>query len=638
MDSVLMTSPGNSTRIKSRLRNATSSFLVRNSKNRHVNKNIINNKNNRLGNIKHNGNLRQANNYNRNINGNHKSSNCVNNNGNTTSSTSNNHQNNTYKGTFAREVYSTICSRLGHTPHIPEDWVQTLFNDMRLYPSKSQVSEMLQCARQCGRRNGTTPFLTFGEFCVFAREMQKPQMHRKTQQRSPTNRHIKNCEVFLGGSCNPTTWRTDTAIPELQKHGITYYNPQRSIWGPELVAEEHDAKQSASVLLFVLDSQTRSVAGMIEVAYLVASDRCVVVVAHPYELGQSIMGEDLSYREYVDLVSGQSTLLTLLKTQGVKVYVNLMSALQRTTSILHSTGSKVEEQITNKLRKLRETFDLYDVNGTGELHLNDVLDAYYRLTKKTLQISELYNYLSNLNIEKNKTRISFEQFCALVAEFTTDNCTTINDDWASQPLQRQCSTNNNTHCDINNEHANCNTPNNINEREVFRNDVYLGGSVSTQNKWRENIAIPLLKKHGLTYYNPAIREGNMEINNVLNGCLYYNEDSNNEHLENCVLQWKEVIDKSKVLLFMVTSDAKSLTTMILAAHYIGLGKNNVILCIEALPSAESEMEGEKLTTQAIKDYNRGRVYLSDVAKRKKVPVFENVTEAVQCAINKCQEK
>lgn len=33
------------------------------------------------------------------------------------------------------------------------------------------------------------------------------------------------CDVFLGGSCNPTTWRTDTAIPELQKHGITFYNP-----------------------------------------------------------------------------------------------------------------------------------------------------------------------------------------------------------------------------------------------------------------------------------------------------------------------------------------------------------------------------------------------------------------------------
>lgn len=32
-------------------------------------------------------------------------------------------------------------------------------------------------------------------------------------------------EVFLGGSCNPTTWRSDIAIPTLQNLGITYYNP-----------------------------------------------------------------------------------------------------------------------------------------------------------------------------------------------------------------------------------------------------------------------------------------------------------------------------------------------------------------------------------------------------------------------------
>lgn len=33
------------------------------------------------------------------------------------------------------------------------------------------------------------------------------------------------CEVFLGGSCNPTTWRIDVAIPLLQRMGITFYNP-----------------------------------------------------------------------------------------------------------------------------------------------------------------------------------------------------------------------------------------------------------------------------------------------------------------------------------------------------------------------------------------------------------------------------
>lgn len=31
--------------------------------------------------------------------------------------------------------------------------------------------------------------------------------------------------VFLGGSCNPTTWRKNIAIPYLEKHGVTFYNP-----------------------------------------------------------------------------------------------------------------------------------------------------------------------------------------------------------------------------------------------------------------------------------------------------------------------------------------------------------------------------------------------------------------------------
>jgi len=31
--------------------------------------------------------------------------------------------------------------------------------------------------------------------------------------------------VFLGGSCNPTTWRSDIAIPFFKRHNITYYNP-----------------------------------------------------------------------------------------------------------------------------------------------------------------------------------------------------------------------------------------------------------------------------------------------------------------------------------------------------------------------------------------------------------------------------
>lgn len=150
------------------------------------------------------------------------------------------------------------------------------------------------------------------------------------------------------------------------------------MWAPELVAQEHDAKQSASVLFYVVDSQTRSIAGMIEVAYLVAAGRCVILVAYPYTPGQIIMGETISQRyqiyfflkllkqisckpvsnkilnlsrEFQDLECGQSSLLALVKSQGVKVHTNLKSALQCTASLLKETnGLSSEDHLTFKLR------------------------------------------------------------------------------------------------------------------------------------------------------------------------------------------------------------------------------------------------------------------------------------------------
>lgn len=41
-----------------------------------------------------------------------------------------------------------------------------------------------------------------------------------------------------------------------------------------------------------------------------------------------------------------------------------------------------------------------------------------------------------------------------------------------------------------------------------------------------------------------------------------------------------------------------------------------------------------MTPSAIKDYNRGRTYLSDLAKRQNIPVFSEIKEALDCAIEK----
>lgn len=94
--------------------------------------------------------------------------------------------------------------------------------------------------------------LTFGEFCVLAADLKRfrtqcplPGTSRKdsaytslngsSSEQIPSKNDAKDelkptdlnstPEVFLGGACNPTTWRADVAIPTLQKLGISFYNP-----------------------------------------------------------------------------------------------------------------------------------------------------------------------------------------------------------------------------------------------------------------------------------------------------------------------------------------------------------------------------------------------------------------------------
>merc|ERR1712080_145636 len=51
---------------------------------------------------------------------------------------------------------------------------------------------------------------------------------------------------------------------------------------------------------------------------------------------------------------------------------------------------------------------------------------------------------------------------------------------------------------------------------------------------------------------------------------------------------------------------------------------------------DARLEGETITKLAVKDYNRGRSYLSDFANREGVPVFDAIDEALECVIQKCK--
>lgn len=144
-------------------------------------------------------------------------------------------------------------------------------------------------------------------------------------------------------------------------------------------------------------------------------------------------------------------------------------------------------------------------------------------------------------------------------------------------------------------------------------DIYLGGSCGSTT-WREQTAIPLLKKSGLTYFNPQTCGWSRRFIPIEAAAM----------------------DASRVLLFVVSLETRSLSSMALAAHYIGLGCN-VVLCIQRLPD-NAEINGDRLSAFAIKDYNRGRNYLSDLANREGIPVFDEIKEAVECAIQRCHQQ
>lgn len=136
-------------------------------------------------------------------------------------------------------------------------------------------------------------------------------------------------DVFLGGSCNPTTWRTEVAIPLLEAAAMTYYNPQVDDWTPELVDIERQAKAQALNCLFIIDGQTRAVGSMVEVAAMLADDpSAIYLVIEDVPAGLVIDGQAIGDRERKDLNQGRAYLRDLASKYDVIVHESVTAAVR----------------------------------------------------------------------------------------------------------------------------------------------------------------------------------------------------------------------------------------------------------------------------------------------------------------------
>lgn len=88
-------------------------------------------------------------------------------------------------------------------------------------------------------------------------------------------------------------------------------------------------------------------------------------------------------------------------------------------------------------------------------------------------------------------------------------------------------------------------------------------------------------------------------------------------------------EESKILFFVIDNATRALASMLEASEYIGRGRAVVLVIQPVLPGAK--VGNDVLSAAEIKDLNRAREYLKDVAARHGTPTFSG-DKAIELAV------
>ena len=141
-------------------------------------------------------------------------------------------------------------------------------------------------------------------------------------------------KVFLGGSCNPTTWRKEISIPILTKNGITFFNPQVDEWNEKLIDTENNAKETSDILFYVIDGETRAIASMLEVTELICQNRKMILVINQIKDRQLIDNKEITDRELNDLNRGRIYLEDMAIRYNIPLFQNITEATNYIITLL----------------------------------------------------------------------------------------------------------------------------------------------------------------------------------------------------------------------------------------------------------------------------------------------------------------
>lgn len=156
-------------------------------------------------------------------------------------------------------------------------------------------------------------------------------------------------------------------------------------------------------------------------------------------------------------------------------------------------------------------------------------------------------------------------------------------------------------------------------------DIYLGGSCALRTNWRNEV-IAMLNEHDISYHMPQLHESLLQ-NGDSDGRLSTSPPTQNEPSSSKPLEQSSsndsgigtgqsrnsyrtsngtiicptgrrmlnlsLLESSRVLLFVISNETRSLAPMTLAAHCLGLGYN-VVLCVQMLSTEHCTIGDDKV--------------------------------------------
>ena len=279
-----------------------------------------------------------------------------------------------------------------------------------------------------------------------------------------------------------------------------------------------------------------------------------------------------------------------MERHGIPIFDEITKALECVALILNE-GIKPQEltrkdgtplrsnhsSLSDKLIGLREVFDSFDSEKKGEITLTDLKLAFRTLTDRELTNNHLHQIaiaqIGGLNesdpnlrtINSDDIRVNFDEFCCIVTEFKSQISTNeklgqniVNKvifEPISRPIER-------LRKPVNSAFKSSNSPQHIPYDPHYR-DIYLGGSTSQSCTWREDIAIPLLR----SALNSVSSEHTLNVFLLYRkyDLTYFSSQSEGLRSEDRIPIETSAIEKSRILLFVITNKTRALSAMILVS-------------------------------------------------------------------------